>query len=404
MSSFSEKGRPRSSKGGDLLRETKRLPSNLGQSTVTPALSPDADNDYRCEGTWDRQHIHRLRPLLENFPWPSHSHLPVTLDGTRLQSMDTAGAYLLAKLIDQAATAGITLQLKHFSPAIQSLLHTVQKAIHGEAAPPAPPPPSHLYRIGFTCYEGLVQLQDYFAFIGTLTLSLWNILRRLQTLQWKALAHEIQIAGFGAIPIIALLSFLIGVVLAYQMGLQLRNYGANIYVVDLLGISLLREFAPLLTAIIVAGRTGSAFTAQLGTMVLQEEVDALRTMGINPNQWLLLPKIIALIISVPLLTMLAEIFGILGGMLMANGMLGISYSDFLDRLPEATSFTNYYIGMLKAPFFAAVIASIACFQGLRVNHNADSVGKQTTVSVVQAIFMIILIDAAFSILFSRFGV
>lgn len=373
-------------------------------TAITPTLTPIADNHYQCEGTWDYQHIHHLIPTLENLPWPLDTTATITLDGVHLQSMDTTGAYHLAKLLQRATTANVTLQLTHFSPAIQSLLNTVQTALSTEYTLATPQPPSRLYRIGFTCYEGVLQLRDYFAFIGTLTFSLCHVLRHLFSLRWKALAHEIELAGFRAMPIIALLSFLIGVVLTYQMGLQLRNYGANIYVVDLLGISLLREFAPLLTAIIVAGRTGSAFTAQLGTMVLQEEVDALRTMGLNPDELLLLPKIIALIISVPLLTMLAEVFGILGGMLMANAMLGVSYSDFLDRFPEATGFTNFYIGMLKTPVFAAVIASIACFQGLRVSYSADSVGKQTTVSVVQAIFMIILIDAAFSILFSQFGI
>lgn len=371
-------------------------------TAITPALTTIADNHYQCQGSWNYKYIHVLIPTLEHLSWSSGNTL--ILDGAHLDSMDTAGAYHLAKLLQKAATAGVTLRLNHFSPAVHSLLRRVQMVLNTESPLPITKPLSRLQRIGFTCYEGVLQFYDYFTFIGTLTFSLCHLLRHIASLRWKALAYEIEMAGFGAVPIIALLSFLIGVVLTYQMGLQLRNYGANIYVVDLLGISLLREFAPLLTAIIVAGRTGSAFTAQLGTMVLQEELDALHTMGLNPYELLLLPKIIALIISVPLLTMLAEVFGILGGMLMANAMLGVSYSDFFDRLPEATGFTNYYIGMLKAPVFAAVIASIACFQGLRVSYSADSVGKQTTVSVVQAIFVIILIDAAFSILFSQFGI
>lgn len=372
-------------------------------TAITPTLTSIADNHYQCEGSWDYQHLHELIIALQSLA-KKPAGTTIQLDGTHLHTMDTAGAYHFNKVRHQAAADHVTLKLHNFSPALESLLHTVENTLSKQPPLTLPPSPSHLYRIGFTCYQGLLQWQEYFAFIGTLTYSFLHVLRHIGSFRWQALAHEIESAGFRAIPIIALLSFLIGVVLTYQMGLQLRNYGANIYVVDLLGISLLREFAPLLTAIIVAGRTGSAFTAQLGIMSLQEEIDALRTMGLNPNELLLLPKVIALVISVPLLTMLAEIFGILGGMLMANAMLGVSYSDFFDRLPEAIGFTNYYIGMLKAPVFAAIIASIACFQGLRVSFSADSIGKQTTVSVVQAIFMVILVDAAFSILFSRFGI
>lgn len=370
-----------------------------------PTLREKENNHYYCEGSWDYRNISTLSSTLECFPWQAKHSL--TLHGAHLHAIDTAGAYYLGKFLEQGKRAKVTITLTDFSPEIQSLLHLVQSNLPSIAHPNliAPKRKSLLYHIGFVCCTWILQLRDYFAFIGSLTLSLCRILPRFtSSLRWKALAHEIEIAGLGAIPIIALLSLLIGIVLTYQMGLQLRNYGANIYVVDLLGISLLREFAPLLTAIIMTGHTGSALTAQLSTMVLQEEVDALRTMGLCPNEWLFLPKILALIITIPLLTMLAEIFGILGGMLMANTMLGVSYRDFLDRFPEATGLTNYYIGMLKTPVFAAIIGSIACFQGSRACCSAHSVGEKTTISVIQAIFMIILIDAAFSILFSEFGI
>jgi len=194
---------------------------------------------------------------------------------------------------------------------------------------------------------------------------------------------------------------MIGVVISYQMGNQLRNYGANVFIVNLLGLSILREFGPLITAIMVAGRTGSAFTAQLGTMKLNQEIDALNTMGVTPGQLLLLPRLLGLFIALPLLTMWANIFGVLGGMLMANNMLGITAIDFLHRFKVEIPMRALLIGLGKAPVFALLIGSIGCFQGMKVAGGADSVGKQTTRSVVLAIFFIIVADAIFSIIFSR---
>ena len=207
-----------------------------------------------------------------------------------------------------------------------------------------------------------------------------------------------------ALPIVGLLAFLTGVVLAYQSGTQLSMYGANIFIVDLVGITLLRELAPLLTAIIVAGRSGSAYTAQIGTMRVTEEIDALRTLGIAPMELLVLPKLLALIILMPLLSAFADIMGVLGGMLVAKLAFGVSVADFLERFPEAVSLTNYLIGIGKAPVFAAVIALVGCYQGFQVQGGADSVGKQVTVSVVQAIFLVIVVDALFSVLFNALGI
>ncbi|OAD19402.1 ABC transporter, permease protein [Candidatus Thiomargarita nelsonii] len=201
-----------------------------------------------------------------------------------------------------------------------------------------------------------------------------------------------------------MLAFLTGVVLAYQGGSQLSQYGANIFIVDLVGITLLRELAPLLTAIIVAGRSGAAYTAQIGTMRVTDEIDALRTLGIAPMELLVLPKLLALIILMPLLSAFADIVGILGGMLIANFSFGVSVTDFLDRLPEAVSLTNYLVGIGKAPVFAAIIALVGCYQGFQVSGGADSVGKQVTVSVVHAIFLVIVVDALFSILFNWLGI
>ena len=219
-------------------------------------------------------------------------------------------------------------------------------------------------------------------------------------MRWRPILFNIRSAGFDALPIVGLLSFLLGIVVAYQAADQLRRYGANIFVADLVGLSMLREFAPLMTAIIIAGRSGSAYAAQIGTMAVTEEIDAMRTIGIAPLELLVLPKVIALVIALPLLTVFADLLGVFGGMVMARVQLGVSYSEFLDRFAKAISVTSYLIGIGKAPVFAAIIAVVGCFQGMRTKGGADSVGRQTTRAVVQGIFLVIVADALFSIAFS----
>ena len=223
-------------------------------------------------------------------------------------------------------------------------------------------------------------------------------------LRWRPILFNLRSAGFDALPIVGLQSFLLGIVVAYQAADQLRQFGANIFVADLVGLSMLREFAPLITAIIIAGRSGSAYAAQIGTMAVTEEIDAMRTIGIAPIELLVLPKIIALMIALmialPLLTVFADVLGVLGGMIMARAQLGVTFGEFLDRFVKAVSITAYLIGVGKAPVFAAIITIVGCFQGFRTRGGADSVGRQTTRSVVQSIFLVIVADALFSIAFS----
>ena len=188
-----------------------------------------------------------------------------------------------------------------------------------------------------------------------------------------------------------------------QAGAQLRDFGANIFIADLIGIAILREFGPLLAAIIVAGRTGSAFTAEIGTMKVTDEIDALRTIGVSPMEMLALPKVLALVVVLPLLTVFADAFGVAGGMVMGQSMLGVGYHDFVDRLREAVGLSDFLTGIGKAPVFALLIASVGCHQGFEVGTSADSVGRHVTRSVVQSLFLIIAADAAFSVLFSVVG-
>jgi phospholipid/cholesterol/gamma-HCH transport system permease protein len=257
-----------------------------------------------------------------------------------------------------------------------------------------------LENIGHRTAAAIEQSLALLGFIGESAFALAKSLAQPKRIRWRPILYNIRSAGFDALPIVGLLSFLLGIVVAYQGADQLRQYGANIFVADLVGLSMLREFAPLITAIIIAGRSGSAYAAQIGTMAVTEEIDAMRTLGIVPQELLVLPKIIALIIALPLLTVFADVMGVLGGMIMARTQLGVGFGEFLDRLSKAVSITSYLVGVGKAPVFAAIIAVVGCFQGFRTKGGADSVGRQTTRSVVQSIFLVIVADAMFSIAFS----
>jgi len=248
-----------------------------------------------------------------------------------------------------------------------------------------------------------VQLTTFLAFLGELFLRGLKSLLLPARIQWRALFVSLEQTGYRSLPIVGLLSFLIGVVLAYQTGLQLKPYGANIFIVDLSGMAILREFAPLITAIILAGRTTSAFTAEIGMMKINQEVDALTTMGLSPIRRLVLPKIGATLIALPLLIMWADMFGIFGSMFMSDSMLNISYTNYILRFHQVIEAKSLYMGLVKAPVFGLLIAGVGCFQGFQVSASAASVGSKTTKSVVQAIFLIILADAGFSVLFRYLG-
>jgi phospholipid/cholesterol/gamma-HCH transport system permease protein len=237
-------------------------------------------------------------------------------------------------------------------------------------------------------------------FIGETSLAALGCVRHPGRIRWRTVAFNIRSAGLDAVPIVGLLAFLLGVVVAYQGAGQLRIFGANIFVADLVGLSMLREFAPMITAIIVAGRSGSAYAAQIGTMVVTEELDALRTIGIAPQELLVLPKLLALVIALPLLTVFADILGVAGGMLMAQTRLDVGYAEFLDRFVKALTVGDYLVGVLKAPVFAVTIVLVGCFHGFRTQGGADGVGQQTTRSVVWSIFLVIVVDAVFSVVLS----
>ncbi len=352
-----------------------------------------------CRGDWSIENLVQIKSDLKKVAWPKQGELAV--EGEEVTKMDIAGAWLLNESLKKHASHGLKVSLQRFSEQAQALFALIAKQVAETTKVPVIERLNAIDRLGEATIQQALEFRDFLSFTGKLAVEFAENVFRPKTWRWNEIVAVIDKTGFRALPIIALLSFMIGVVISYQMGTQLRNYGANVFIVNLLGLSILREFGPLITAIMVAGRTGSAFTAQLGTMKLNQEIDALNTMGVTPGELLLLPRLIGLFIALPLLTMWANVFGVLGGILMANSMLGITAYDFLHRFHTEIPLRTLFIGLGKAPVFALLIGSIGCFQGMQVKGGADSVGTQTTRSVVLAIFFIIVVDAIFSIIFSR---
>lgn len=334
---------------------------------------------------------------------------PAIADARQIEALDTAGAWLLHALLRRSEDQGAVVELQGLRPEFMPLFTLVGKRFAAQRSTQAAVPSADdadsglLHRIGQRSWGAGQQLVAAFSFIGETALALLSWFANPSRIRWRAILFNIRTAGVDALPIVATLSFLLGVVVAYQAAEQLRQFGANIFVADLVGLAMLREFAPLITAVILAGRSGSAYAAQIGTMAVTEEIDAMRTIALSPIEILVLPKLLALLITVPLLTVFADILGVAGGMVMAQAQLGVGYADFLERFANTISVTSYLVGIAKAPVFAAIIALVGCFQGLRTRGGADSVGRQTTRSVVQAIFLVIVADAVFSVMFSIFG-
>lgn len=328
------------------------------------------------------------------------------IDLSHMDDVDTGGAMMIAQLQARLESDGISVSIVGLSNDRRAFLETVRSAIPETVDEP---PPAHglrarVERLG----QGVVGIGagvgSFLNFLGLTIHRLLGTVIRPWRLRGTALTSQMEVTGLNAVPIVVLMSFLIGVVLAFQGAAQLRQFGAEVFVVDLIAISILRELGILLTAIIVAGRSGSAFTAAIGSMKVREELDAMRTLGLDPIEVLVLPRVLALVIMLPVLGFIANISGLLGGALMSWVELGVSPGMFLTRLYESTDAWHLAIGMIKAPFFALAIGITACWQAMLVQGSSESVGQRTTASVVQAIFLVIVLDAAFSIFFAEIGV
>lgn len=327
------------------------------------------------------------------------------LDLSGVERFDTAGAWLVDRTRHQLERLGLAVTLEGVSAARRPLLEKVEKR---QACPEPPKPPAALPAIlaelGASTFEAGRTAKEVISFLGLTVVVLLRNLAQPRRLRGTSLVYHLEKTGLDALPIVGLLAFLIGVVLAYQGADQLARFGAEIFTVNLVGVAVLREMGVLITAIIVAGRSGSAFTAQIGTMKVNQEVDAMTTIGLDPVEVLVLPRVLALVIALPLLTFYANIMGLLGGAVMATIVLDIDLLAFVRQLRDAVELSTFWVGMIKAPIFAFVIALIGCYEGLKVSSNAESVGLRTTRAVVEAIFLVIVLDAVFSIFYSVIGV
>jgi len=323
------------------------------------------------------------------------------LDGSRLEELDTAAGFILYRHLATIGCTEAMVSARRFAPKHERLLALVHERM---ACPPAAARSMHLglvQRLGAAAIIMWRLLQSHNAFVGALALELLSLLRRPKLFRFKETVSQFETICLDAIPIVALVTFLIGVVFAYLLGLQAQRYGANIFVVDGVGLAICRELSPLLVAVIVAGRSGAAFTAQIGTMKVQEEIDAISTLGLSPIQVLVIPRLVAITIALPLLVFVGDVAGIAGGMLIAAWQLDIFASTFLDRLHSVLPMSAPVVGLVKAPVFAAFIAIIACRMGMLVARDARSVGMNTTSTVVQSVVWVIVLDAVFAVVFQR---
>jgi len=352
-------------------------------------------------GAWTALGMATLAERLATLPWPPGQ--AARADATQLTALDTAGAWLLQGLLVRLQSAGTPLQLQGLRPEFAQRLDAVaQRQAELAAAPAALPPaaPGRLESLGRSTTARLAEAVAMLAFVGESASALMGWARHPQRVRWRPILFNIRSGGVDALPIVGLMAFLVGVVIAYQSADQLRRYGANLFIADIVGIAMLREFAPLIVAIIIAGRSGSAYAAQIGTMAVTEEIDAMRTIAIAPLELLMLPKLLALLVVLPLLTVFADVLGVAGGMVMAQSQLGVDFAAFGARFVKAVGVNTALVGLGKATVFGAIIAVVGCFQGFRTRGGADSVGRQTTRSVVQAIFLVIVVDALFSVVFN----
>jgi phospholipid/cholesterol/gamma-HCH transport system permease protein len=328
------------------------------------------------------------------------------IDANQIEALDTTGAWLLLRTKAMLQSAG--LKVTRFD--CPERYRTLIGIIDGETLVPSPEGARRSSLITFLDHLGrasqavVIQGAGILGYIGRITIEWFKTLYAPQRhFRFTATVHQIEQVGINALPIVGLLMFLVGIVLAYQGADQLSQFGLDIFTVNALGIGVLRELGVLITAIIIAGRSGSAFTAEIGTMKVNEEIDAMRTMGLNIDDVLILPRVTGLVIALPFLTFFADVMALIGGALMCYFQLGITFPAFVRQLHQAVNVNTFLVGMIKAPVFAYVIGMVGCYEGLNVERNAASVGKLTTRAVVESVFLVIVLDAGFSVMFSILG-
>ena len=351
----------------------------------------------KCLNSWTLESIKSLEKLVKEFRVDSKKE--ILIDFTTTKSFDTAGVIILLELKEKLISSGakVNLKLNQKQQKILSLID-LKKDCHTQSQRGG-----FFYNIGKDVVEKIDLFREFFEFVGRFFISWIRLILHPSNFRLKETIYHIEKSGFNSLFIIALTSILVGLVVAYQSIVQLAQFGADIFVVDAIGISITRELGPMITAIVIAGRSASSYTAEIGTMKLTEEINAMKTMGFDPFFFLVFPRVIALIISLPLVIFFADITGILGGMIATKVEGDISFYFFINRLQEVLDIKHYILGLIKGPFFAILIALTGCFHGFRVTSDTESIGIETTASVVHAIFLVIACDAVFSIIYTELG-
>lgn len=366
----------------------------------SPAIVTDRDSPgcIRLSGDWQVDSVVSIRDEMTGLRTEADS-----IDASQIERLDAAGALLVVRLAERL---GMDLSQVDLSREHRALVETVARASEDSQTPEPESDPwwrRFFGGIGQVISDGGHHLVKLTGFLGMSLAALVLILPRPTQWPITATIHHMQQTGLNALPLVALLSFLVGAVVAFLGATVLRDFGAELFVVDLITFAFLREFGVLLTAILLAGRTASAFTAQIGTMKSREEIDAIRTLGLDPVVLLVLPRLVALLIMLPVLTVAAMLAGLLGGLTVSVISLDIPAELFLSRIEETIALKHYLVGLIKAPLFAMVIALVGCLEGFKVAGTAQSVGERTTSAVVQSISLVIVIDALAAIFFMEIG-
>ncbi len=355
----------------------------------------------RLAGDWRLPHVDAAAAALSALP---RTPRVAALDGRGLTGFDTAGALVVLSYLRDLGADAKSLAAQNFAPHHGRILEVVAGQLANVKGATQTPPRGFFQTIGRNVAALGDLIVGHIQFLGYTAAGVGALLTHPRRLRLKELAAQFEQVGITAIPVVLLVTFLIGIVFAYLLGVQAEKYGASIFVVDGVAIGMAREFSPLLVAVIIAGRSGAAFTAQLGTMRLTEETDAIRVLGLSPMDVLVLPRLFALVVALPLLVFVGDVVSNLGGMVMADQALGIVPATYVDRLHKALRLKDVIVGLVKAPVFALFIAIIGIRMGMTVSSDTRSIGINTTSTVVQGIVSVILLDAMFAVVFQKLGI
>jgi phospholipid/cholesterol/gamma-HCH transport system permease protein len=377
----------------------------VSNRSLLTAKFEDGQLELAAGGSWTATHANELESLVDGVAEDASRARSVSIDMHGVREFDTFGAWLLERLTRQWSAAGRAASIVGLPEHDRTLLKEMSGVNRGSSAPPAS-------EYGLLVALGAIgrgaagigrDLLGFANMFGAIGVAAVRVLTRPRDFRFTSAVHQLDRVCWQAVPIILLITFLIGGIIAQQGIFHFRKFGAELYAVDLVGILILREIGVLIVAIMVAGRSGSSYTAELGSMMMREEIDALRTMGFDPVEVLILPRVLVLIVALPALTFIGCMAALYGGGLVAFLYGGMSPEIYISRLEEAISLTHFKVGMIKAPFMGLVIGVVACTEGLLVKGSAESLGLQTTASVVKSIFLVIVLDGLFAIFFASIG-